>query len=665
MRAFIIRPFGAKADRNNKLINFDEVEAKLIGPALERLKDYQGRTTGDIVRAGNIREDMFQLLLTADLVIADISIDNANVFYELGIRHALRDKRTFLLRCKGDDVPFDLKTDRYHSYDHDNPAAGLEELVRALQATINGDVQDSPVFKLLPDLQVQDHRRFLPVPIGFREDVAHAEAGQELGTLMFLAKAASGFQWESEGVRLVGRAQFQLKADADAQRSWEVVRQFDPDDLEANQTLATVYQRLGDLAQADLAVERALRRKGMSNSERAEVRSLRASNEKTRWRRQWEQSAPAQQPAVALQSGFLSKALAEYEAAFVEDLNHYYSGINALALRVVQLKLADALPEVWAEGFETDEEAQRELEYQRKKMEKLASAVEFSLRAARKRAPDVWADMSEAHRVLLTSTRPTRVATAYRQGVAGAKPRVADAEARQLALYQRLNILEKNVASALAVLEEHTKQATVAASSSKPAAQQPRIILFAGHMLDAPGRTPPRFPPEKEEVARQAIREAILAEQTAAGTIAYGIAGGSHGGDLLFHEVCAELGIKTELWLALPPDEYVRVSVQNYVGSETHKLVERFRRLQKQLTCRQMAEKLELPRWLRTNPGVDFWQYHTLWMVYNALTVGAENLTLIALWNGDETNGTGDFVRRVEERGGKVVPLSTKQLFNL
>ena len=51
----------------------------LIAPALARL-GIDGGTTGEIVRAGNIREDMFQLLLTADLVIADLSIDNANVF---------------------------------------------------------------------------------------------------------------------------------------------------------------------------------------------------------------------------------------------------------------------------------------------------------------------------------------------------------------------------------------------------------------------------------------------------------------------------------------------------------------------------------------------------------------------------------------------------------
>ena len=47
------------------------------------------------------------------MAIADVSIRNANVFCELGICHALRDKWTFMIRCKGDPMPFDNLTDRY------------------------------------------------------------------------------------------------------------------------------------------------------------------------------------------------------------------------------------------------------------------------------------------------------------------------------------------------------------------------------------------------------------------------------------------------------------------------------------------------------------------------------------------------------------------------
>src|ERR1017187_6408976 len=128
MRAFIIRPFGTR-----KGIDFDKVEKQLIGPALESI-GAEGRTTGEIMEAGNIRIDMFQQLLIADLVVADITTNNPNAFYELGIRHALQEKRTFLLRAKlprtqsvdelkESDVPFDIKTDRYFEYDPGKPEA--------------------------------------------------------------------------------------------------------------------------------------------------------------------------------------------------------------------------------------------------------------------------------------------------------------------------------------------------------------------------------------------------------------------------------------------------------------------------------------------------------------------------------------------------------------
>src|SRR5215208_6214064 len=116
MRAFIVRPFGKKKDLRGNEIDFDEVESVLIAPAL-RAVGAEGGTTIDIVESGNIRTDMFRRLLTADLVVADLSIHNANVFYELGIRHALRDRHTFLLRSDSDKFPFDLQTDRYFTYD--------------------------------------------------------------------------------------------------------------------------------------------------------------------------------------------------------------------------------------------------------------------------------------------------------------------------------------------------------------------------------------------------------------------------------------------------------------------------------------------------------------------------------------------------------------------
>jgi hypothetical protein len=205
MRAFIVRPFGVKKDLSQSEIDFDRVERELIDPALTRLQ-IEGRTTGEIVEAGNIRADMFQLLLTADLVVADVSVHNANVFYELGIRHALRDRRTVLIRCRADDVPFDLHTDRYFVYDRAAPGAALEAFVEVLRRTKDSDVQDSPVFRSLPDLRAQDQGRFRVVPFDFREDAEAAAGAGRLDELALLGEEARGFEWEHEGFRLVARA---------------------------------------------------------------------------------------------------------------------------------------------------------------------------------------------------------------------------------------------------------------------------------------------------------------------------------------------------------------------------------------------------------------------------------------------------------------------------
>ena len=82
--AFVAMPFGIKEQ-----IDFNRVYGELIKPALEDA-GFEVFRADEEMRAGDIRTDMFQELLMADLVVADLSIDNPNVWYELGVRHALR-----------------------------------------------------------------------------------------------------------------------------------------------------------------------------------------------------------------------------------------------------------------------------------------------------------------------------------------------------------------------------------------------------------------------------------------------------------------------------------------------------------------------------------------------------------------------------------------------
>ncbi|MBJ8363540.1 MULTISPECIES: hypothetical protein [Enterobacterales] len=75
-------------------------------------------TRGDEeIKTGNILSHIVQLLLESKIIIANIDGRNANVFYELGIAHALG-KKTILISSDLSQVPFDMKTQRILFYTH-------------------------------------------------------------------------------------------------------------------------------------------------------------------------------------------------------------------------------------------------------------------------------------------------------------------------------------------------------------------------------------------------------------------------------------------------------------------------------------------------------------------------------------------------------------------
>jgi hypothetical protein len=665
--AFIIRPFGSKQG-----IDFDQVERELIGPALATHR-LLGRTTGDSLRQGNIRTEMFQRLLMADVVIVDISIGNANVYYELGIRHALRNKHTFMIRGASasgpsEPVPFDLRTDRYLSYPTENPAEALALLCEGLRQTLLAVDKDSPVFQLLPELQEQDRSRLLVVPADFQEDVERARNQAEIrnrwGDLLLLRTELLGYQWRTEGLRLIGRAQVDKQAYAAACDTWETIRQENPRDQEANIRLGTIYQRLGDLTNSTLALQRVLTT-ATTPALRAESYALMGSNWKTQWQADWKHLAQEQQREAALSSPSLLAAFEAYQQGFLEDLNHYYAGINALSLLTIQIILATAQPEVWSDGFANSDDSQRALQARQQEWDKLRGAVTLSLEAAKARLDrsgqqDAWLLITLADLAFLTSDRPRYVATQYRIALTGAQDFAKDTVRRQLQLYQQLGVRPDHVTGVRSVLE-----AFDAGSPTSALTKAPHTLLFTGHQIDAPDRPTPRFPADQEEVARQDLREVVAKEKARFGEALIGIAGGASGGDILFHEVCRELGIPTLLYLAMPRKAFVRASVQKAGPG----WLDRFDTLYAQLPKCILTPDGELPLWLQSKPDYSIWQRNNLWTLYHALALGSQHMTLIALWDqeptGDGPGGTQDMVAQAQQQGAQVIVRPTKQLFGL
>jgi len=90
----------------------------------------------------------------------------------------------------------------------------------------------------------------------------------------------------------------------------------------------------------------------------------------------------------------------------------------------------------------------------------------------------------------------------------------------------------------------------------------PSVVVFAGHMIDQPGRTPSRFPPGREAAVREAIRERL--RQIKPG---FGYTSAACGADLLFCECLLELDAKVNLVLPCPVDAFKRQSV-SFAGPE-------------------------------------------------------------------------------------------------
>lgn len=115
LHAFIAMPFGTKPGVDSKPIDFNRIYNEYIKPALEAA-DLEVFRADKETRAGDIRTDMFQELLIADLVVVDLTVDNPNVWYELGVRHALRSRGVVLVQSNRSYQPFDIFTDRKLHY---------------------------------------------------------------------------------------------------------------------------------------------------------------------------------------------------------------------------------------------------------------------------------------------------------------------------------------------------------------------------------------------------------------------------------------------------------------------------------------------------------------------------------------------------------------------
>ena len=161
---FVVMGFGKKTDfETGRVLDLDQSYNNLIKPAVEAagLKCIRA---DEIVHSGLIDVPMYELLLKADVVVADLSTSNRNAVYELGVRHALRPYTTVIIAEEQmmKSPFFDLNHIVIRQYRHLGEDIGVSEakrftneLTKAIQeiTAIEPKLRaDSPVYKFIDRL---------------------------------------------------------------------------------------------------------------------------------------------------------------------------------------------------------------------------------------------------------------------------------------------------------------------------------------------------------------------------------------------------------------------------------------------------------------------------------------------------------------------------------
>jgi tetratricopeptide (TPR) repeat protein len=154
-RCFVSMPFGRKTLPTGEEVDFDRLYQEAIGPAV-RVAGLVPVRADTLVTTGTIDRAVVEAIARSDVMIVDISAASPNVYYELGLRHALRPRTTIVLAGGGVRVPVDLAGRRVLHYAlADRPSEVTfrqlrEELAEMLSHRRETDIVDSPFFQLFP-----------------------------------------------------------------------------------------------------------------------------------------------------------------------------------------------------------------------------------------------------------------------------------------------------------------------------------------------------------------------------------------------------------------------------------------------------------------------------------------------------------------------------------
>lgn len=346
---FVLMPFGRKQDRSGQWIDFDAVYREIIAPAVSEVGLDPIRADEEQV-GGTIHKPMYERLMLCEFAVADVTGANPNVYYELGIRHAIRPRSTVILFAEGTTLPFDIALLRGAPYKLDanglpaDPERCIRLIVGRLQAASDDPHDDSPIFNLIEDMpRIQvDHEK---TDI-FRDRVSYS---RDFKNRLAVARSSG-----VDSVRQIARDLPDMRNTeagiiVDLFLSYRGVKAYqDMVDLYGQmpralqhtrmiqEQLAFAQNRLGNSDEAERILKETIAKFGNSS----ETNGLLGRVYKDRW----EQAAKAGRRLEA--RGYLKKAIEAYRTGFETDWRDTYPGINAVTLMELEEKIDPSQAEI-------------------------------------------------------------------------------------------------------------------------------------------------------------------------------------------------------------------------------------------------------------------------------------------------------------------------------
>lgn len=578
LRAFVVMPFGTVdiqlVDRQNPLkVDFNRVYRELIVPALQKAGCEPFRADSQI-SAGDIRTDMFFELVTADVVVADLSIPNPNVYYELGIRDGVCARGVLIIQGGWSaSEPFDVAQDRCFKYDGilfslDGDAAkpagehpkeiadAVDDLAAVLSRALASDVQGtgSPLYAHLPGLkpvnwdgiEISRARYFGTLQQDWEERVRKAQEMDRPGHIITIAQDAPTRLHRTKILSEAARALIGLCQFAAAEEVLEEILQLTPDDINSQLYLGVVQAIRGDTERAEHQMRHMLRLHEANPKAGAALGFV----YRVLWYLQWKDD-PNPRERAKQSSRLLLSSIRNFYNVHRLHPEEYLSGYNALLLMAVTAELFPGI----------------ELPPRLVDREELAVVVGYAANSARENAEETgdydtqfWSAVALSGLEILKDNKSGAI-----QGIVDACS-VPSATLfflqllkERLELLRRLNFKADIVNAAMETVD-------AALHSKKQQQKWAKVIVFHGYSIDKPNLPVTRFPATAATAVGDRIDEVLDAWKIRNGDLA--ICGGSTEGDVMFGEKCLARGAQVRLLILEPTPLQLAEAFTNPISTQ-------------------------------------------------------------------------------------------------